>query len=175
MAVAMGFVQLFSGLGQVSGVSISSALFQTILNRELRERLHGPGSEELIEQVKHSSEMVRQLPLDLQRPVRDSYVIALRAIFILAACCTVLAFLVRIPASLFLPNGGNSDIFHRFQSYRWMRIVKRKMTGPQTSRMPMKTLHPIMRVQELSRLARKIQKTRNDTTQPLLRYQVDPC
>ncbi len=47
MAVAMGFVQLFSGLGQVSGVGISSALFQAILNSELRERLHGPDSEKV--------------------------------------------------------------------------------------------------------------------------------
>lgn len=97
MAVAMGFVQLFSGLGQVSGVAISSALFQTILSGELRERLHGPDSEKLIKRVKHSSEIVRQLPLDLQRPVRDSYGIALRAVFLLAATCTVLAYLVRIP------------------------------------------------------------------------------
>jgi hypothetical protein len=47
MAVAMGFVQLFRGLGQVSGVAISSAMFQSLLNKELHERVTGPGSQEV--------------------------------------------------------------------------------------------------------------------------------
>ncbi|PVG01894.1 hypothetical protein CPB86DRAFT_698295 [Serendipita vermifera] len=97
MAVAMGFVQLFRGLGQVSGVAISSAMFQSLLNKELHARLAGPGSEELIEKVKHSSDIVRQLPPNLQEPVRESYASALRAVFIMAACCTFAAFLVRLP------------------------------------------------------------------------------
>ncbi|CAG8610415.1 12247_t:CDS:2 [Acaulospora colombiana] len=94
MAVAMGFVQLFRGLGQVSGVAISSAMFQSLLNKELHARLTDPGSEELIEKVKHSSEIVRQLPPNLQEPVRGSYAFALRAVFIMAACCTFAAFLI---------------------------------------------------------------------------------
>lgn len=100
MAVAMGFVQLFRGLGQVSGVAISSAMFQSLLNEELHARLAGPGSEELIEKVKHSSDIVRQLPPNLQEPVRESYASALRAVFIMAACCTFAAFLVRLPVSI---------------------------------------------------------------------------
>lgn len=39
MAVAMGFAQLFRGLGQVSGVAISSAIFQTVLRSELVKRV----------------------------------------------------------------------------------------------------------------------------------------
>lgn len=41
MAVAMGFVQLFRGLGQVAGVSVASAIFQAILDAELDKRLAG--------------------------------------------------------------------------------------------------------------------------------------
>ena len=48
MAVGTGFGQLFRGIGQVGGVAISSALFQTILNAELRKRIYGePDSEEV--------------------------------------------------------------------------------------------------------------------------------
>lgn len=97
MAVAMGFVQLFSGFGQVSGVAVSSAIFQYILRRELKARLTGPDSAELIERIKRSSEIVRQLPRELQQPVKDSYATALTAVFTLAAACTFAAFLVRLP------------------------------------------------------------------------------
>lgn len=38
-----------------------------------------------------------QLPPHLQRAARDSYAIALRAVFILAACSTLLAYIARLP------------------------------------------------------------------------------
>ena len=66
MAVGTGFGQLFRGmgndsfkrdvkqdssltrtLGQVGGVAISSALFQSILNVELHKRIHRPDAEEV--------------------------------------------------------------------------------------------------------------------------------
>lgn len=47
MAVGTGFGQLFRGIGQVGGVAISSALFQSILTDELRKRIHGGGAEEV--------------------------------------------------------------------------------------------------------------------------------
>ncbi|PVF97617.1 MFS general substrate transporter [Serendipita vermifera] len=97
MAVAMGFVQLFHGLGQVSGVAIFSTIFQSLLNKELHARITGSGSEELIEKVKHSSEIVRHLPPESQVPVRESHAHALRAVFIMAACSAFAAFLVRLP------------------------------------------------------------------------------
>lgn len=63
MAVGTGFGQLFRGLGnlsmpsveakrsnfllsgQVSGVAISSAMFQSILDSELRKRIHSPDAD----------------------------------------------------------------------------------------------------------------------------------
>ncbi|KAH9017661.1 MFS general substrate transporter [Lactarius hengduanensis] len=97
MAVGTGFVQLFRGLGQVSGVGVASALFQYTLSAELRKRIHGPGADQLINKIRHSATLVASLPLETQRAARDSYAIALRAVFIMAAFSTAVAFIVRLP------------------------------------------------------------------------------
>ncbi|KAH9036262.1 hypothetical protein EDB84DRAFT_1269187, partial [Lactarius hengduanensis] len=99
MAVGTGFVQLFRGLGQVSGVGVASALFQYTLSAELRKRIHGPGADQLINKIRHSATLVASLPLETQRAARDSYAIALRAVFIMAAFSTAVAFIVRLPVS----------------------------------------------------------------------------
>ncbi|KAI8974212.1 vacuolar amino acid permease [Trametes punicea] len=97
MAVGTGFGQLFRGIGQVGGVAISAALFQSILNDELHKRINGPDAEETISKIRHSSTLVAKLPPDLQRAARDSYAISLRAVFIMAAVSTLLAYIVRLP------------------------------------------------------------------------------
>lgn len=97
MAVGAGFVQLFRGLGQVSGVGVASALFQYTLSAELRKRIHGPGADQLINRIRHSATLIAALPLETQRAARDSYAIALRAVFIMAAFSTAVAFIVRLP------------------------------------------------------------------------------
>ncbi|KAG0701578.1 major facilitator superfamily domain-containing protein [Suillus ampliporus] len=97
MAVGTGFGQVFRGMGQVGGVAISSALFQYKLDNELRSRIHGDGAAEIVNRIRHSTTLVGKLPPDLQRAARDSYAISLRAVFTLAACCTLLACIVRLP------------------------------------------------------------------------------
>ena len=47
MAVGTGFGQLFRGIGQVGGVAVSSAIFQSILDRELRRRITDPNADEV--------------------------------------------------------------------------------------------------------------------------------
>ena len=47
IAVGTGFGQLFRGIGQVGGVAISAALFQTVLNAELHKRIHTDDAEEV--------------------------------------------------------------------------------------------------------------------------------
>lgn len=47
MAVGTGFGQLFRGLGQVGGVAVSSAIFQSILVRELQKKIHTSDGEEV--------------------------------------------------------------------------------------------------------------------------------
>ncbi|KAH9053744.1 MFS general substrate transporter [Lactarius vividus] len=97
MAVGTGFVQLFRGLGQVSGVGVGSALFQYTLSAELRKRIQGAGADQLINRIRHSATLVASLPPETQRAARDSYAIALRAVFIMAAFSTAVAFIVRLP------------------------------------------------------------------------------
>ncbi|KIP03380.1 hypothetical protein PHLGIDRAFT_121639 [Phlebiopsis gigantea 11061_1 CR5-6] len=97
IAVGTGFGQLFRGIGQVGGVAISAALFQSVLNTELHKRIHREDAEEWITRIRHSATLVAHLPPDLQRAARDSYAISLRAVFIMAACSTFLAYLARLP------------------------------------------------------------------------------
>ncbi|KAG8217158.1 major facilitator superfamily domain-containing protein [Butyriboletus roseoflavus] len=97
MAVGTGFGQVFRGVGQVCGVAVSSALFQSKLNSELRARIHTPDADEMISRIRHSTTLVARLGPDLQRAARDSYAVSLRAVFFLAACSTLLAYLIRLP------------------------------------------------------------------------------
>jgi len=97
MAVGTGFSALFRGLGQVSGVAISSALFQSLLDRELRKRIHTPDSSQMIRQIRQSARLVATLPPDIQSAARESYAISLKAVFTLAACSTFLAYVIRLP------------------------------------------------------------------------------
>jgi len=97
IAVGTGFVQLFRGMGQVSGVGVASALFQYTLSVELRKRIHGVGANDLINRIRHSATLVATLPPETQRAARDSYAIALRAVFVMAACSSAVAFIVRLP------------------------------------------------------------------------------
>ncbi|THH21242.1 hypothetical protein EUX98_g8426 [Antrodiella citrinella] len=97
MAVGTGFGQLFRGLGQVGGVAVSAALFQSKLNEELRKRIQGEGSEEIINRIRHSATLVSKLSPELQRKARDSYAISLQAVFIMAATATFIAYCARLP------------------------------------------------------------------------------
>ncbi|THH09985.1 hypothetical protein EW145_g1642 [Phellinidium pouzarii] len=97
MAVGTGFGQLFRGIGQVGGVGIASSIFQSFLDKELHARIQGPDAEQHIREIRHSSKLVANLPLDLQRAARDSYAVSLRAVFIYAAVSTFLAYIVRLP------------------------------------------------------------------------------
>ncbi|KIJ67341.1 hypothetical protein HYDPIDRAFT_180282 [Hydnomerulius pinastri MD-312] len=97
MAVGTGFGQVFRGLGQVGGVAISSAVFQAKLDTELHRRIAGPNAEEIIRNIRHSSLIVPELPSELQQAAKESYASSLRAVFILAACSTLIAYFARVP------------------------------------------------------------------------------
>ncbi|KIK92448.1 hypothetical protein PAXRUDRAFT_792966 [Paxillus rubicundulus Ve08.2h10] len=97
MAVGTGFGQLFRGLGQVGGVAISSAVFQYKLDTELNRNIVGPHAEEIIRLIRHSTLVVPDLPPDLQRAAKDAYATSLHAVFMLAACSTLVAYVARIP------------------------------------------------------------------------------
>jgi hypothetical protein len=54
---------------------------------------------QLINRIRHSATLVATLPPETQRAARDSYAIALRAVFTMAAFCTAVAYVVRLPVS----------------------------------------------------------------------------
>jgi len=97
MAVGTGFGQCFRGVGQVAGVAISSAIFQSSLETELRQRIHSPNKEQLIKDIRQAARLIERLPPDLQRIARDSYAASLKRVFLFAAIATFLAYLVRLP------------------------------------------------------------------------------
>ncbi|KAG6836131.1 hypothetical protein H0H93_011051 [Arthromyces matolae] len=94
MAVGTGFGQLFRGIGQVGGVAVSAAIFQSRLDTELRQRFTGPDAEEMIMKIRHSSQIVATLPPELQMQARDSYEVSLRTVFTFSAISTLLAFVI---------------------------------------------------------------------------------
>ncbi|KAJ3569641.1 hypothetical protein NP233_g4918 [Leucocoprinus birnbaumii] len=97
VAVGTGFNTFFRGVGQVGGVAISSAIYQSKLNNELHARITGLGSERLINRIRRQAKLVALLPPEVQRPARDAYNASLKAVFLYAAISTFLAFLVRLP------------------------------------------------------------------------------
>ena len=60
-----------------------------------------PPPTKLIKRIRHSARLVDSLPTDLQRLARDSYASSLKSVFILAACASLLAYLCRLPVSVF--------------------------------------------------------------------------
>ncbi|KAJ7684310.1 vacuolar amino acid permease [Mycena polygramma] len=97
MAVGTGFAQLFRGIGQVGGVAISAALFQAQLDSALRARIHTPDSEEVIRNIRRSSDFIRTLAPAEQRAARDAYAVGLQSVYVLAACAALLAYVARLP------------------------------------------------------------------------------
>ncbi|KZT32605.1 MFS general substrate transporter [Sistotremastrum suecicum HHB10207 ss-3] len=98
-AVAVGFGQLFRGVGQVFGVASGAAIFQSIIDRELRARIIGPGADELIHRMKKSHRVVNELPPDIQQLARDAYAIAIKWVFVASTILVFISFLLRLGVS----------------------------------------------------------------------------
>lgn len=54
---------------------------------------------QIVKRIRESAKLVVSLPPDLQRPARDAYGIALKMVFIVAMCSTLMAYIVRLPVS----------------------------------------------------------------------------
>ncbi|KAG6837944.1 hypothetical protein H0H93_008338 [Arthromyces matolae] len=85
MAVATGITYLFRTTGQVVGVSLSGAVLQAVLLQKLRLRIRGPGSSELIEAIRKTTEIIPELEANVQRAAVESYADALRVALLLAS------------------------------------------------------------------------------------------
>ncbi|KAJ6599231.1 vacuolar amino acid permease [Mycena vulgaris] len=97
MPVATGITYLFRTTGQVLGVSLSGAILQAVLLQKLRERIHGPGSAEIIYAIRHSATSIPDLDPLWRKAAVDSYADALRVVFIFQAAMAFLAFLCCLP------------------------------------------------------------------------------
>jgi MFS family permease len=97
MAIATGITYLFRTTGQVLGVSLSGAILQAVLLQKLRTRILGPGSEQIIYDIRHTAQIIPTLEPHLQKAAVDSYADALRVVFICQAAISVLGFLACLP------------------------------------------------------------------------------
>ncbi|KDQ64740.1 hypothetical protein JAAARDRAFT_202035 [Jaapia argillacea MUCL 33604] len=97
MAVATGITYLFRTTGQVMGVSLSGAILQAVLTEKLRQRIQGPGAAQLIENIRHSTNIIPTLDPPLKQAAVDSYADALRVVFICQLAMNVITFTSCIP------------------------------------------------------------------------------
>jgi len=97
MAVATGITYLFRTTGQVLGVSLSGAVLQSVLLRKLRQRITGPGSLEIIEEIRHSISSISDLAPALRKAAVESYADALRVVFICQIAINILVFIACVP------------------------------------------------------------------------------
>ncbi|ORY52715.1 major facilitator superfamily domain-containing protein [Leucosporidium creatinivorum] len=102
IATSTGFVQLFRGLGQVTGVAGASAVFQSLLSRELVSRIHGSHAYSIIKEIRHNSHSISNLSPALQKTVREAFGVALGRVFLCAAGGLGLAVVVRMGVSFLL-------------------------------------------------------------------------
>jgi len=97
MAVATGITYLFRTTGQVLGVSLSGALVQSVLLHQLKRRITGPGSSDIIEEIRHSISSIPDLAPSLRKAAIESYATALRVVFISQIAINILVFIACIP------------------------------------------------------------------------------
>jgi hypothetical protein len=93
MAVATGISYLFRTTGQVIGVSLSGALTQAIVLRQLRARITGPDSADIINTIRHSIASIPNFEPAIRDAAVASYADATRAVFI---CQSALAFMMLV-------------------------------------------------------------------------------
>ncbi|KAM0756120.1 MFS general substrate transporter [Meredithblackwellia eburnea MCA 4105] len=95
IATATGFIYVWRSLGQVSGVALSQAIFQSVLSTELSERIDDPN---LVEKLRRSMESIKDLPEAVQVVARQAYRVSTRDAFLFSAACAG----ITLTAALFL-------------------------------------------------------------------------
>ncbi|KAL8839811.1 MAG: hypothetical protein Q9176_004214 [Flavoplaca citrina] len=92
-ALVTSLSYVFRSTGSILGVAISSAVYQAVLEGDLRKSLEGLGYDvdDIVGRVKNSLEQVDELSGRLQSVVRGNYMVALRATFWTTAGFALLA------------------------------------------------------------------------------------
>ncbi|KAL7415709.1 MFS general substrate transporter [Mrakia frigida] len=97
IAVATGVSYLFRTAGQVLGVSLSSTLTQSILEKNLKARIVGHKADKIIKNILDSTAYIHTLPPDLQEKATDSWALALRTVFFIQIIGAFFMFLSMLP------------------------------------------------------------------------------
>ncbi|WVQ70843.1 hypothetical protein IAR50_000368 [Cryptococcus sp. DSM 104548] len=93
VAIATSLSYVFRTIGQVLGVSLSGALTQAVLERQLELKIQGPDAEKIIAAIRESSQSIRYLEEPLKSIAILSYQKALHAVFICIVIMSVITFL----------------------------------------------------------------------------------
>ncbi|KAJ7175871.1 MFS general substrate transporter [Mycena filopes] len=95
--VATGLSYLARTTGQVLGVSLSAALAQTVLARNLRARIKIDGADEIITRILDSTAYIHTLSPELQELAKVSWARALRVVFYCQIVVAISYFLSTLP------------------------------------------------------------------------------
>lgn len=81
----------FRFMGSAFGVSISSTVFQNVLNRELWDRFaDSPDAEDMIESLRSKMDNIYNLPLEWIKDALDSYMSAVKSVWVVVVVISVL-------------------------------------------------------------------------------------
>ena len=94
--LATGISYLFRYSGQVFGVGLSGGVLQGALNAELHKRITGPDAPKLIERIRKVSTSIPNLEPAVRAQAIESYLIALRWVWILIGSLALLNFILSI-------------------------------------------------------------------------------
>ncbi|GAA6047387.1 hypothetical protein JCM3770_001279 [Rhodotorula araucariae] len=97
MATATGLTYLFRYVGQVVGVASSASMLQAVLTSQLTARITGPDAPSIIDQIRHVATSIPTLAPAVQAAARESYRLALRAVFLLNLGVAIACFLTTLP------------------------------------------------------------------------------
>ncbi|EME76862.1 uncharacterized protein MYCFIDRAFT_43886 [Pseudocercospora fijiensis CIRAD86] len=104
-------LSLWRNLGIVVGVSISSLVFQNVLNLRLDQLVHGPQAQYYIEVARNSVRAVTEIPQPYQGQVRDAYAQALKLSFVTAIVASALLLIIMVPMKLpRMQKGGGGNV-----------------------------------------------------------------
>ncbi|KAJ7723306.1 MFS general substrate transporter [Mycena maculata] len=95
--LATGISYLFRTMGQVLGVSLSGALTQTLLARNLRARITGEGADDIIARILASTAYIHTLPPDLREKATTSWARTLSTVFLCQIVLALGLFLSALP------------------------------------------------------------------------------
>jgi len=74
---------MFRTIAQVLGVACSSAIIQDIIQRDLTRSITGPDAALIIDQIRHSTSIIRSLPAAERNAAIQAYDHALHVVFVI--------------------------------------------------------------------------------------------